>query len=219
MTTTFSPNFPSSIRAHRLADVAVHLFGLTLILGAGGVLLNKVGSNSSTLLTAAVALYILCALASNLASSLYHFSPWHPHRTLLRRLDHAAIYPSITGTFTPFFIIAGTPWTLTLLCLCWALTLLAIWHKLTHSSVKTRWSTASYLGLGALGLGALPDLTNVPLATLWCILGGSACYVIGTTFYARKSLPFRYAIWHIWVNLGGLLMFAGVWIAIPSSGS
>ena len=61
---------------------------------------------------------------------------------------------------------------------------------------------------------ALPDLRGVPVATLWCILAGSGCYVIGTAFYARKTLPYRYAIWHIWVNLGGIAMFAGVWLAL-----
>jgi hemolysin III len=27
-------------------------------------------------------------------------------------------------------------------------------------------------------------------------------------------LPFRYAIWHSWVALGGMLMFAGIWLAL-----
>lgn len=208
------PTYPSVTHSHRRADIAVHAIGLSLILSAGGLLLVAAVDRLELALILAVAVYIVCALISNLASWSYHFGPWHDHRLLLRRIDHAAIYPSITGTFTPFFVQAGTTWTLSLLYLCWGLTVLAIWHKITHAQVKTRWSTASYIGLGALGMCALPDLTGVPEAARWSMVAGCTCYLIGTAFYSRKTLPFRYAIWHIWVNFGGILMFAAVWLAL-----
>lgn len=192
----------------------VHAMGLTLILTAAAALINKASAGLDVSLIAALGVYVLSLLASNIASSLYHFGPWHDRRVLLRRIDHAAIYPSITGTFTPFFVQAGTAWTWALLYLCWGLTALAIWNKITNKNVKSRWSTASYLGLGALGLCALPDLTMVPDTSLWCILSGVTSFVIGIGFYARKSLPFRYSIWHAWVNIGGILMFTGIWIAL-----
>lgn len=206
--------FPSPVLSHRRADLAVHAVGLILIVIAGGVLtFRAMGSLNTSLIVAAI-IYVLCGLASNLASWTYHFSRWHDGRKLLRRIDHAAIYPVISGTFTPFFVQAGTTWTLCLLWICWGLTALAIWNKVTNENVKSRWSTASYLGLGAIGLCAVPDLTDVPPATLWCIVGGAACYVVGTTFYVRKSMPYRYAVWHGWVNVGGILMFAGIWMAL-----
>jgi hemolysin III len=208
------PNYPSPVFRHRRADLAVHLFGLAMILTAGTLLLSKALGTLENKLIFALALYVICALASNLASICYHFSPWHAQRKLLRRIDHAAIYPSIAGTFTPFFLQAGTTWTLFLLCICWALTGLAIWNKITNETVKSKWSTASYLALGAIGLMALPDLTAVPITTLWCIIAGASGYVIGTAFYARKTMPYRYSIWHICVNIGGIFMFVGIWTAL-----
>lgn len=206
--------YPSPNLSHRRADIAVHGIGLVLILTAGGVLMSKAIGSLESKMVLAITIYILSALTSNIASCAYHFAPLHQHRKLLRRIDHAAIYPSITGTFTPFFVQADTNWTLTLLFISWGLTAVAIWKKITHETVKTRWSTASYLGLGAVGMCALPDLTNVPVSTLWCIISGSTCYVIGTAFYIRKTMPFRYSIWHTWVNFGGILMFMGIWIAL-----
>ncbi len=194
--------------------MAVHFVGLLLILGAGSFLMFRAMQDLQAPLIAAVGVYIVCALLSNLASWAYHFSEWHEGRKLLRRLDHAAIYLSISGTFTPFFVKANTTWTLSLLVICWALTAVAIWNKITNETVKSRWSTASYLGLGAIGLSAMLDLTGVPSATVWCIVGGAVAYVLGTGFYARKSMPFRYSIWHGWVNIGGILMFAGIWVAL-----
>jgi len=209
-----TPNFPSPTLSHRRADLAVHAVGLGLILTAGSLLLTRTAATQSTSLVVAVGVYVLCALLSNLASVAYHFSEWHTSRKLLRRIDHAAIYPSISGTFTPFFVLANTPWTLALLVVCWGLTAVAIWNKITNETVQSRWSTASYLGLGAIGLSALPDMNTVPVGTLWCIIGGALYYVIGTGFYARKSMPFRYAVWHMCVNFGGIAMFAGIWIAL-----
>jgi len=211
------PNFPSENPAYRRADIAVHAFGLLLIVAAGALLLVRSSELSEPALFAAVVVYILCALASNLASWAYHFAPWPEHRILLRRIDHAAIYPSISGTFTPFFVLANTNWTISLLFICWALTGAAVWNKITNETIKSKWSTASYIGLGAIGLCAMPDLTGVPIETLWFIIAGSASYVFGTAFYARKTLPYRYAIWHMWVNIGAIMMFFGVWSALFSS--
>jgi hemolysin III len=209
--------YPTPNQKHRQADAVTHAIALVLILVAGGLLVTKSIPSLEPKLVLAVIVYLLCALASNLASTAYHFSTWHHRRILLRRIDHAAIYPSISGAFTPFFVIAGTPWTMTLLWICWGLTALAVWNKITNETVKSRWSTASYLGLGALGLSALPDLSDVPVATLWCIVAGAVAYVVGTAFYAQKEMPYRYAVWHTWVNIGGALMFAGIWIALPAT--
>lgn len=206
--------YPSLDPAFRRADLVVHAMGLTLILIAGTLLIQRTGQAHGPSMIAAVVIYVLAALVSNLASVAYHFSGWHERRTLLRRIDHAAIYPSISGTFTPFFVFASTSWTLTLLVVCWALTMLAMWNKITNTTIKSRWSTASYLGLGAIGLSALPSLTDVPLATLWCILAGAGFYVIGTAFYGRKNQPYRYAIWHSFVNFGGIAMYTGIWLAL-----
>ncbi len=205
--------YPSPKLMHRRADMIPHALGLVLIIGAGGALIYKSAASLEIRYIVAISVYVACALMSNLASWAYHFAPLHAHRKLLRRIDHAAIYPSIVGTFTPFFVQAGTAWTIFLLCLSWGLAALAIWNKITNETVQSRWSTASYLGLGAIGLLALPDLQAVPIGTLWCVLAGAGCYVIGTAFYVRRSMPFRYALWHTWVNLGGILMFIGIWNA------
>ena len=206
--------YPSPILSHRKADFAIHIAGFVLILIAGLTLFFKAVGALETQMVLAVSVYVLCALTSNLASQAYHFAPWHARRKILRRIDHSAIYPSISGTFTPFFVLANTTWTLTLLCVCWGLTVVAIWKKITDENVKSKWSTASYLGLGAIGFCALPDLTSTPVETLWCIIVGATCYVIGTLFYVRKTMPFRYAIWHSCVNFGGIFMFVGIWLAL-----
>ncbi|MEO0342430.1 MAG: hemolysin III family protein [Pseudomonadota bacterium] len=107
--------FPSQLRSHRRADLAVHIIGLLAILTAGGVIVARSIHNLEYKLVLAVLIYVLCMLISNVASNADHFSNLHDKRTLLRRIDHAAIYISISGTLTPFFVFAGTPRTMALL--------------------------------------------------------------------------------------------------------
>jgi len=206
--------YPSTDPRFRRADLIVHALGLGLIAVAGPTLIAMTAPNHSAFVLTGVVVYVLCALGSNLASWAYHFLPWHDRRTVLRRIDHAAIYPSITGTFTPFFVLSSAAWPQILLWLCWALTAVAATHKVTATQVKSRWSTATYLALGAFGLTSLPYMTDLPVSVLNCILLGALFYVIGTVFYARRSMPYRYAIWHSFVNLGAMAMFAGIWIAL-----
>lgn len=206
--------YPSPVLAHRRADMIVHAIGLSAIVFAGSAMALKASRELPPLLIGAVLIYVLSALISNLASNAYHFAPWHNRRIILRRIDHSAIYLSITGTFTPLLVQSNTTRTWAVLILCWILSVIAIWSKITHPDVKSKWSTASYLALGAISLTALPDLGDVPPDTIWFILGGCACYTVGTVFYTRKTLPFRYSIWHAWVLLGGALMFVGIWRAL-----
>lgn len=207
-------NYPTSELPDRRADQAVQFTAFVMIITGGGALMATAWTNLDGAMILALAIYVLCALASNLSSATYHFSPFHDWRKKLRRLDHSAIYVSITGMFTPLFVLADTTWSWALLAVCWVLTGFAVWRKITGENVKSRWSTASYLALGALGLSALLGLDDAPAAMYWFICAAAASYAVGTIFYAREDMSYRYAIWHGWVNFGTILMFAGIWLAV-----
>jgi hemolysin III len=206
--------YPSPNRRHRFADLIVHIAGLLFVLIAGTALILRASELPGKAALIAVVLYLLCVLASNLASCAYHFAPLHTHRPRLRRLDHAVIYFTICGTFTPIFVMSGSGFTLVLLGLLWVLAIVAFSHKCLGQNVKSRWSTASYLGFGALGMMAIPSLQDVPDQTIWWVVTGALSYAVGTIFYAQKRLPYRYAIWHSFVAFGGVSMLCGIWILV-----
>ena len=55
-------------------------------------------------------------------SSLYHGIPLPRAKTVLRQLDHAAIYLLIAGTYTPFLLVSlRGAWGWSLFALIWAL--------------------------------------------------------------------------------------------------
>ena len=112
-------------------------------------------------------------------------------------------------------IKTGTPSAHLILAAVWALALGGVWFKLSGDNGDSRWSLASYLGLGAFCLVALPDFwTHLPALTVYALAGGALFYSIGTAFYRRKMMRFRYPIWHAFGAVGGASFFWSVWIAV-----
>ena len=106
---------------HQYAFFVSLVFGGALVVGASG---------ASEHVSASV---FAAALATMFGvSALYHRITWRPGpRRWMRRLDHAAIYLLIAGTYTPFvLIVLSGAWRWTLLPIVWGGALAAILLKL-----------------------------------------------------------------------------------------
>ena len=152
-----------------------------------------------------------------LASTTYHLARDPRLRGHLRRLDHAAIYVLIAGTYTPFTLgVLGGPWGWTLFGLVWSAAFLGISTKLIAGVVAyPRVSLAAYLIMGWLVLIAIHPLWSRMDAAgiVWLVLGGLA-YTVGAAFYAAPKLRYGHFVWHLFV-LGGSTchFFAAFWYA------
>jgi hemolysin III len=154
-----------------------------------------------------------------LASTLYHALPASRARSVLRTLDHSAIYLLIAGTYTPFMLGAlRGPWGWTLLAIIWTLAILGIVAKWTLGFRFPRLSTLFYVGMGWLIVVAMhPLLTHVPPTGLAWLAAGGLCYTGGVVFYVTDN-RFRYghALWHLFVVAGSACHFVAVlWHAAP----
>ena len=209
--------FPSKTAAERRADFAIHAVSLVGFGVACVILIQNAVRIGEFWLTAAILTYAAAAMFSIVISFAYHLLPRHDLRAVLRRWDHAAIYPVIAGTFSPLLVMAGTASALSILAVVWMLAILGIAFKLFARDMDPRWSLMSYLGLGAFALLALPDFWNeLPGLTTAAIAAGAIFYTIGTWFYRQKEMRFRYPIWHAWGTLGGASFCASIWIALAS---
>ncbi|MGW8250249.1 MAG: PAQR family membrane homeostasis protein TrhA, partial [Anaerolineales bacterium] len=66
-----------------------------------------------------------------LASTLYHAIQHPEAKRILQRVDHAAIYLLIAGTYTPFLLISlRNTWGWTMLIMIWGLAVLGIAYKM-----------------------------------------------------------------------------------------
>jgi hemolysin III len=150
------------------------------------------------------------------ASAAYHLVRARPsviHN--LRKLDHAAIYVLIAGTYTPlcFNQFSGF-WKWGLLAIVWGLALIGIIGKILVVNAPRALTASIYLGMGWLALIGLPEMLRIlPAgALIWLSLGG-VIFTLGAVVYITKALDFVPGVfgfhesWHIFVILGCLCHF------------
>jgi hemolysin III len=138
-------------------------------------------------------------------STIYHSLKPGPRKELWRRLDHAAIYLLIAGTYTPFTLGAlRGPWGWTLFGIVWGAAALGVTAKVVFGPRLKMLSTIAYLVMGWLVIIAIrPLLTHVGWGGVAWLLAGGVAYSLGVIFYARdETLPFGHSVWHLFV-LGG----------------
>ena len=158
------------------------------------------------------------------ASALYHRVDWRSpvRRAWARRLDHAAIFLFIAGTYTPFALLAfeGTLPTVTLVTI-WAGAALGLAVNLAWID-GPRWVAAvAYLSVGWVGVIAAPQLfTQVDLAAAVLVVVGGGLYTIGAAVYAfRWPDPFPttfgfHEIFHLLVVAAAVTQFVAVSLVV-----
>jgi hemolysin III len=151
-----------------------------------------------------------------LASTLYHGVPAGRIKDAMQRLDHAAIYLLIAGTYTPFTLgVLGGGWGWSLFGVIWGAAAVGVAAKLFGGVRYSRLSTAMYLVMGWMVLIALhPLVVRMPAAGLGWLVAGGLLYSAGVAFYAARRLPYGHFVWHLFV-LGGSVchFFAVLWYA------
>jgi hemolysin III len=193
-----------------LANTASHGVGVLLALVALPVLAAD-GAARAGERHLGVWVFAATMLLVYAASSIYHAAPaGHPTKAVLKRLDHAAIYLFMAGTFTPFALghALGTP----LLALVWAVAAVGVALKLTGCLRNRALSTALYLAFGWLVIAAaLPLLASLGReGVLWLLAGGIA-YSAGVLFFLLdQRLRFGHLVWHVFVLVGSGCHFVAV---------
>ena len=213
MTPDLADHYPTegSLRA----DVAVHAIGLGFAVIGGGMLLALAIGLGPLTQAAAVLVYVAAFVAMLALSAAYNFSRvrWRP---VLRRLDHAAIFVMIAGSYTPFTTqrLHGA-WAWGMTAAVWALALAGVAGKLFLPGLGRRFWIGLYLALGWLALAALgPIVSSMPGVALALLAAGGLVYSTGSVFYGLQKLKFRRAIWHGHVVVAAALQFAAVLLGV-----
>jgi hemolysin III len=172
-------------RRPRLRGV-LHLYAFVVSLALGVVLVAAAGGGSSRLAAAVFAGSVSAMLG---ISALYHRVIWPPAtRRWVRRLDHAAIFLLIAGTYTPFglLVLSGT-WRAAFLGVAWIGAAAAIVVKVAWIDAP-RWIAAALaLGLGWVGVVAMPEIhERTGLGALVPLAIGGVLYTSGAVVYALK---------------------------------
>lgn len=211
-------SYPPYTPSERIADGVVHVAGLIAALAGVAAVYSFWAFDMDGVTLLAVTVYSLSLLAMLGASAAYHLLAHTPLRPLLRRLDHAAIYVKIAGTFTPLGILLGTAFGYVVLIGVWVFACLGALSKLRmpHGSMTTGW--LPYVALAWAGVVLILPLAGVlPWASLALIIAGGLLYTTGVIFYAWESLRFANAIWHVFVALASACFFIGINTAVAAA--
>ena len=208
--------YPTYPRAARIADGTIHLLGVVLaIFGATGLIsaaaiwAGQGHFGGGTVI--AVAIYGAALIATFTASACYHLTPWERLRPTLRRIDHAAIYLKIAGTYTPLVVIIGSGFSYVVLGIVWALAVVGAVAKLFFWAAPGRLAQGLYLGLGWLSLALIWSLAqSLPLSATALIIAGGLLYSAGVIFFNWESFRFSTAIWHGFVLVASGCFFAAI---------
>lgn len=201
---TFSPD-------ERIADTVMHILGVVFAFVAAAVLVRLSTASGDAVVPVALYVYGGALIASFVASACYHCTPWEGPRHTLRRIDHAAIYLKIAGTYTPLVVIISTPFAYGILALVWVLAILGALAKLFFWARASPWGMAPYAGLGWLGAALLTSLIpTVPSEALALILIGGLAYSVGAILFGLKGWRFQYAVWHAFVLVASICFFTAI---------
>lgn len=194
-----------------------HWVGAALAL-AGLVALLIVGwSTPAKVLSLAV--YGVSLIAMFSASATYHMVQVKDRvLEVFRKVDHAAIYFLIAGTYTPFCVNAFDGfWKWGLLSIIWSLALVGILVKVFYIRAP-RWLNAGiYVVMGWLSISAVGQMLAVlPGWVLGWLLAGGVIYTLGAVVYTTKIFNFKpgvfgfHEMWHIFVMLAAAAHFVAV---------
>jgi len=197
-----------------------HQFAAFVALGAGAVLVAMAPSDRATW---ASLVYALSLAALFTISAIYHRPMWSPKaRQRMKKLDHAAIFLLIAGTYTPFCLLALREHDGGLLIYAiWGAALLGIMRAVFWVDAPRFIAVGFYLLLGWTILPYVPELYNAAGPVVLALIGvGGLFYTVGAVCYALKRpnpIPnvFGYhEVFHALVIMAAIVHFSAVLLLV-----
>ncbi len=190
-----------------------HLFGAVAALAGVAVLVVLAAQQGDAWKLVSFSVYGASLFVLYLFSTLYHSTRGRA-KLILAKLDHAAIYLLIAGSYTPFTLVTlRGVWGWSLFGAIWTLAVLGIVVDSLHS-IKARriLPMTIYITMGWLVLIAFkPLLAALPFAAVLWLVAGGLFYTLGIVFYALdKRLRHAHGIWHLFVLAGSVSHYLAV---------
>ena len=204
------------VRKAEMLNSLTHGAGTLLALAAMASLLYlSLQAEPDRLKTISFMVYGISLILLFAASALYH-GVQHPGiKPLLQKLDHAAIYLLIAGTYTPFTLVAlKGAWGWWIFGIIWFLALAGVIFQLGFYRDRYRKvSTFIYLAMSwIIVVASGPLVRSLPAGGLFWVIAGGLLYSAGVFFYLRKKNPFNHVVWHLFVLGGAACHFIAIFL-------
>lgn len=204
-----------------IANAISHGLGCLLAIASLPILVYHAAQRGGPVNVVAASVFAGTAIVLYLVSALYHAVPASAAKRWLGRLDHAAIYVFIAGSYTPFTLgVLRGGWGWALFGIVWAAAVFGVTVKLLDRLKHPLVSTALYVAMGWVALVAAGPLIERMSANglAWLVAGGFSYTLGAAVFLLDHKLRYGHFVWHLFV-LGGSIchFFAALWHAVPGS--
>ena len=150
------------------------------------------------------------------SSALYNLTRDPDRKELLRRIDRAAIFAMIAGTYSPLaLVLLDPPWRAGLMGFEWGLAGIGVVLALAFPRRSERLCILLYLLMGWAVLpvlGPLRAAMGPSMAAL--IVIGALIYTAGVGFHAAIRLKFHNVLWHGCVLSAATCHYVAILIAV-----
>ena len=196
------------------AGAIVSLFGLAILARA---------SQDEPVKQLSLVIYGITLTVMFAASSAYHGIPGSSARVArLRKIDHAAIFALIAGSYTPLCVnLFSGFWQWGILILVWALAIAGMISKVFVITKSDFLTVSAYLGLGWLALSGIGEIrrTLTDGGTNWLLAGG-LLYSTGALLSWKKRPRLKpgifshHEVWHLFVLAAAFCHFMLVYLFV-----
>jgi hemolysin III len=188
-----------------IANAVSHGLGCLLAIASLPILVWQANRVGGAVDVAAASVFAATMILLYGTSALYHSLPKGAAKDWFQRLDHAAIYVFIAGSYTPFTLgVMKGAWGWSLFGVVWGAAAFGVTVKLLDRLRHPWVSTGLYVAMGWVALVALPRmLDRVPVEGLAWIIAGGVAYTLGALVFLMDSrLRYAHFVWHLFVVAG-----------------
>ncbi|HTJ58668.1 MAG TPA: hemolysin III family protein [Devosiaceae bacterium] len=198
--------------AELVADGIVHGIGIVAGATAGAMIVALAVLKTAPAEAPALLVYVSSLVALLSVSMAYNLWPVSPIKSVLARLDQAAIFLFIAGTYTPFLaVLGGSTTAIVMMVLVWGASLVGIGLKLIVPERFGRLAILLYLAIGWSGVFVFHQLAaTLPPVALWLLVAGGVLYSLGIIFHLWDRLRFQNVVWHGFVVVGAMVHLAAM---------
>ena len=211
---------PDYSRKEDIINSVSHAVGVPVCIAALIMCFVKLGSDITPLQIFTMLLCGACSIILYAGSAFYHGLKPSYLKRIARVLDHSNIFLMITGCMSVFFLMCYIDYNRTLAIIMfivsWVLTLLGILLTFMDQERFKKVQMVMYIFLGWLILIGAKTVWQSSVEgkkfMLFVAVGG-ASYLIGAVLYGvGKKRPYVHCVFHIFVLLGTLFQFAGLYL-------
>lgn len=193
-----------------------HATGILLGIVCGVFFLRHTILTHQSWATFGVVLYMLGMLSSYVSSTVYHALPFSSAwKMKVRKLDHAAIYWHIAGSYAPITLVALRNeglWGWGLFSFVWLCAIVGTCSSFYKLKDHSNLETITFVGMGLSVLVAFkPLLNSVDFSIVAWLIAEGVMYITGAMFYTLHKQRYMHTVFHFFVLAGSVCHLVAVW--------